>query len=174
RLVQKHDFRIIYQCLSQAYALKHAFGKLAQLPIPTLLFELDAGQKFSGASCALPAILSEKLGAVIQKFARGQVVVEVRIFRQVTDARMHRDVADVAPGDARGARGRINQTHQKLQRRRLAGAVRAEEAEDLAALNRQRQCIERAHAAFAEKTSLVIPGQVFDFDGDGHNLISEQ
>ena len=50
---------------------------------------------------------------------------------------MHRHVVDVTAEDASAAGSWIDQTHQELQRRSLASAVGAEEAEDLAELNRQ-------------------------------------
>ena len=46
-------------------------------------------------------------------------------------------IADRPPENLGPARGRKDQLHQQLQRRRLAGAVRAEEAEDLARLDRR-------------------------------------
>ena len=49
--------------------------------------------------------------------------------------------------DARLARGRVEQAGEHLQRRRLAGAVRAEEADDLARLDLERDHVDRTHLA---------------------------
>ena len=57
--------------------------------------------------------------------------------------------ADVAAGDQRAAAGRLQQPAQHLDRRGLAGPVRAEEAEDLTALDAQRELVDGAHLAEA-------------------------
>src|SRR5689334_575190 len=77
---------------------------------------------------------------------------------------MHRDVLDVMTENSRAAGGRKNQTHEKLERGRLARAVRAEKTEDLTVIDRERQSIERAHFAFAEETDFVVFRQVVNFD----------
>ena len=66
------------------------------------------------------------------------------------------------------ARGRKHQLHQQLQRRRLAGAVGAEEAEDLAGLDRQRQAIERAVRTGTPEADRVVLRQLVDVDCGGH------
>src|SRR5205807_1488183 len=116
RLVQKNNFGIVDQRLGQTNALQHAFRKLAQLAVPTFLFQIDAGEEFFRVTFARLAIFSKQLAAVIQKLARGQVIVEVRILGKITNARMHRDVVDVTAEDASAAGSRIDQTHQELQR----------------------------------------------------------
>ncbi len=55
RLVHEHDFRIIYERLSQSNTLEHSLRVFSQLTIPCRLFEPDRGQKFfrSGFSIRL-------------------------------------------------------------------------------------------------------------------------
>jgi hypothetical protein len=46
----------------------------------------------------------------------------------------------------------INQLHQQLERRAFAGAVRAQEAEDFAGFDAERQRVERANAFAAARS----------------------
>src|SRR5262249_6785196 len=64
---------------------------------------------------------------------------------------------DVDAADRRGARGRREQSAQHPDRRRLAGAVAAEEAEDLAATDVERDVVDRDERAEA-------PRQTADLD----------
>src|SRR6266567_2232437 len=66
--------------------------------------------------------------------------------------------------NARRAAGRKDQPHQKLQRRRFAGAVRSEKTKDLALLNIERQAVERTHLALAPKADFVIFRQILNLD----------
>src|SRR5260370_13146881 len=109
-------------------------------------------------------VTAKQLTAVIEKLSRGQVIVEVWILRQVTDARMHRNVADVTIENASSAVGGKDQTHQELERGRLARAVRAEKPKNLMRLDSQRKSIKRAHFSLAPESDFVILRQIVDFD----------
>ena len=87
----------------------------------------------------LSRIHSGKLPVVLQQFAGGQVVVEVRLLGQKSDLRLHARIVDFHPQNAGRASGGEDQPHQHLERGGLAGAVRSEEAENLAFLDRQVQ-----------------------------------
>ena len=148
--------------------MKHALRELPQLLVPTLLFEPHAREQFGRATFALGARVAEKLRAVFEKLARRQVVVEVRVFGQVPYLRVHACVADVATEYARAARGRVHEAHEQLQRRRLARAVRAEEAENLAAPDRKRQRVERPHPALPKEADLIVLRQILNLDSRSH------
>ena len=75
--------------------------------------------------------------------------------RRLTD-----EIAERPAEDLGAAGGRKHQLHQQLQRRRLAGAVRAEEAEDLARLDLERQAVERAVRALAPEADRVVLRQL--------------
>jgi hypothetical protein len=108
--------------------------------------------------------VAEQLGAVDEELARRQVVVEVGVLGQVADARVRPDLGDVAAEDA-GAAGRgVDEAHEELHRRRLARAVRAEEAEDFAAPDAQGKSVERAHAPLAQEADLVVLRQILDLN----------
>ena len=105
----------------------------------------------------------------VEQLLGGQVVVEVRVLGQVADAAPDGDVADRPAEDLGVAAGRKHQLHQQLQRGRLAGAVGAEEAEDLAGLDLERQAIERAVRARAPEADLVVLGEVVRADRGLHD-----
>jgi hypothetical protein len=153
-------------------ALEHALGEFAKLLVPGLLVQTHARQEVGGAAPALGGTVAEQLGAVFQKLARRQVVVEVWVLGQVADIGVHSRVADLAAEDARAPGGRVDQAHEQLERRRLARAVGAEEAEDFAAPDAQREPVERAHPALAQEADLVVLRQFVDFDRRCHHFES--
>ena len=76
---------------------------------------------------------AEEPADVVEVLARRQVVVEVRVLRQVADALAPaRIVERAARGAGRSPASGEDEAHQDLQRRGLARAVRPEVAEDLA------------------------------------------
>ena len=66
---------------------------------------------------------------------------------EVADPSPRRQVAERRAEDAAAAAARAGQAEQQLDDRRLARAVRAEQAEHLAALDGHRQAVEGAHAS---------------------------
>ena len=89
-------------------------------------------------------------------FAPGEVGVERRFLQRGPDDLPHGRpfVDDVVAGDGRRACGRRQQRREHVDGRRLAGAVRAEEAVDLARLDQEvdavdgEDVLEPAHEAF--------------------------
>jgi hypothetical protein len=79
----------------------------------------------------------------MEEFLAGQDLVEVRPFGHIADDPPDgvRLSHDVKPGDPRPARGRLQERGQHLQRGGLAGAVGAEQAQNLSGRDRQRQIV---------------------------------
>src|SRR6185503_6954352 len=98
----------------------------------------------------LPEVVEQPLPAerVVQRDPAGQV----------PDPAPDRDTVahDVEPQHLARAGGRVEEAEQEPDRRRLAGAVRAEECEDLALANRDRQVLEREDVA--ARTATDPPG----------------
>src|SRR4029453_17875539 len=94
--------------------------------------------------------------------AARQVVVEADAVGQVADAALdlERLARRVEPDDSGLALGHLGQAEQHEDRRRLAGAVLAEKAEDLAGLDLEVEAIDRAAVA-------VMLRQATGPDGDG-------
>src|SRR5205814_1985053 len=91
----------------------------------------------------------------------GEVAIERESLRDVADVRAHllAVALDVEAVDGGVAAGRDEETAEDADERRLAGAVRAEETEDLAARDLQRDAVERADGA-------EVLADVLDVDAD--------
>src|SRR5690606_33988371 len=74
-------------------------------------------------------------GDVAQVLARAELVVETDLIGQIADAGLHaeRAASRIEPEHAHAPRRRLGEPEQHQDRRRLAGAVRAEQPEHLAA-----------------------------------------
>src|SRR5262249_6196348 len=126
RFVENHELRIVDERLGDADALQHALREFAQLEA-TLGTDPYLVEQTSGARAPLSAVVPEEAGEIRQQLFGGQVIVEVRVLRQVADAPLDVEVANRPAEDFRSPARRIDQLHQQLERCRLAGAVRTEE-----------------------------------------------
>ena len=102
-----------------------------------------------------------------QILADRHVRVERRRFRQIAGPALGLDrlVEDVEARDDGFALGGRHEAGEDAHRRRLAGAVRAEEAEDLAALDAEADVVDRRDAAVAFR-------EVLDLDHVGTPIVS--
>ena len=80
-----------------------------------------------------PVDAAAQVGEVLERLAAGELVVQHELAGQVAEAAMDRDrvVGRVDAEDRRPAARRADVVEQRPDHRRLAGAVRAEEAERL-------------------------------------------
>src|SRR5207248_5803478 len=97
----------------------------------------------------LLAIDALELGAVVEIFLDAHLGVERDVVGQVADvlAHLHRLRHDIEAGDARDAAGRRQVRREDAHGRRLAGAVEAEEANDLSLVDLEADLIESQHGA---------------------------
>src|SRR5713101_7102227 len=142
RLIQNHDIRIVQYRLRQPHALQHALH--AFLPV-------SRGQVV-------------KPREIIEQFRRRQIIVEVRLLRQITDVPVHFHVADRLAEDSRVARGRENQSHQELDGRRFAGAVRPDKTKHFAGLDLHVQPFERRFFLEVQEPEGIFLAQIFNFN----------
>ena len=105
-----------------------------------------------------PAVKVERLLGV-------QKPVEIRLFRQIADPFVLRDVGRVLAEDQSLPAGREEQAQQQLDRGGLARAVGAEQAEDLAAVDLQVERLESPHLLPAPEVAIDL-GQVARLDDD--------
>ena len=133
RLVEEEHARRVQEAARDLQAPAHAAGeghhrRVAALPQPDHLEHLAHAV---GDERGVDAV---ELGVQAQVLLGGQVAVERRVLEDEADVAA--DVValahDVVAGDARAARGRARERAEHVDRRRLAGAVGAEEPEDLA------------------------------------------
>ena len=93
-----------------------------------------------------------------QVLAHGHLGIERRRLRQVAGAALGLDglIEDVEAGDDGLAVGRRHVPGEDAHRRRLARAVRPEEAEDFAALDPERHVVDRGDATVAFREVLDL------------------
>jgi hypothetical protein len=92
RLVEDDEFRLVEKRLREADALQHALGELAQLQ-PAFGAHADLVEQRRDAPRALLARDPQQRGKIGEQFLGGEVVVEIRMFRQVADPPPRVDVA---------------------------------------------------------------------------------
>ena len=131
RLVQDQQLGLVHEGLDQADLLAVAGRELAHRPIELGVEAL--GERGAQA----PVHAASELGQVVQYLRSGQLRVQGEIAGQETDPAADIEAlgASVEPEHPRRARGRLDQVQEQPHRRRLARAVGAEEAEDLARLD---------------------------------------
>ena len=138
RLVEEEDLRPVHERERQVEPALHPARVAAHLAVGGLA-QADAAEQLVGALRPLGARDPLQRGLQAQVLAAGQERVERGLLQRRADVHPHLRALldDVEAGDARAARGRRQQRRQHVHGRRLAGAVRAEEAVDLAGLRRR-------------------------------------
>ena len=168
RLVEQHVLRLVYQRAGERH--------LGALPLGEALAaavgEIGDLQKIDNVGHALlgrALVQAAEAGVIADVLARGQMRIQSGAVRQSADApprgeRLRRDVDAVDPGAA-GIGSDDGVEH--AQRRRLARAVRAEQARDPAVGRREADAADGAHLA----EGFVY---VLDFDhGDGPDQLKK-
>jgi hypothetical protein len=77
-----------------------------------------------------------------EQFEWRQIVVQIGVLGHIAEAQASTRLRYGSPEDARASARRFNQPHQDLDRRRLAGAIGADEAKGFAGLDGQRNAAE--------------------------------
>ena len=108
------------------------------------LAQTDHLEQLPGAIVAFTPGQMKKIAEKVERLARVEVAVEIRFFRQITDARlglhMPRRMAEDLDMPAR----RIKQTEQQLDRGGFAGAIWAKQTEHFAAPHVEIHIVHRA------------------------------
>ena len=145
RLVEEEDRRPVHEREREVEPALHAARVAADLAVggerePDPLEQLLRPGPALGAWDAVERALQPEV------LAAGEQVVECGLLERGADRRadLRPLLHDVEAGDARGARRGGQERRQHVHRRRLPGAVRAEEAVDLAGLDAQVDPVDRA------------------------------
>src|SRR5712691_5275293 len=157
RLVENQQARAVHEGLDQDDLALVSSRVLAELSTGVEIEALD--QLLEVGLVDAPAQIRE----VLEDLAAGQAGIERGLARQVADEALdlQRLLPAVEPCDPRDAGVGMQQRHQYPDGRCLARAVRAQEAEHLALLDRERDVGDAALAA-------VALGQSFHFDDRCH------
>ena len=158
RLIENEKVGLVQKGIGQTDALavtlgKCAYGFFLHLFQPAKLFHI------ANPLCDPAMRDSFEGGPIIEIFSHAHIVVERHVLRHVAEmsAGLQRLLENVEPGDRRPAGGRGHEPGQDAHGRGLAGAIRAEEAHDLALANLEIQIPDRGLAG-------VTLGQVFNFN----------
>src|SRR5215469_13414640 len=146
RLVEHHELGLAEQRHAQPQPLLHALGERAD-PVVTPPGQADGPQRVVHRAGPARPGQPPQTAVQDQHLACGQPALEAEQLRQVADPLAGLQVPGGRAQDHGLAAGRPDQAEQQLDRGGLARAVRAEEAEDLAALDGHRQARERYRAA---------------------------
>src|ERR1041385_353643 len=148
RLVEDEHRRVVDQRAREADALAVALGEAAHDA------RRDVGEKAFGEHAlerVFESALRDAFDAAdeLEIRAHGHVVIERRVLRQIADAppRFARLLDDVEALDRDGALGRRHEAGDDAHRRRLARAVRPEQAQNLAVLGAEADVVDRAKVA---------------------------
>ena len=157
--------RISGRWIEPARDLQPALHAARERPrqIPAALVEVDEAQRLVDARRALGARHAVGDRVQHQVLLGGQPIVQRRVLEDDADAPAHlvRRRRDVQPRQPRASRRRLQQRAEDLDGRRLAGAVRPEEPEDLAGADGEPDPAHRLHLT-------VRLGEILDLDDRGH------
>src|SRR6185437_13357023 len=163
RLVEDRDIGALHHHLGKAQPLPHAAREGRDLAVGDRI-ELHALQGRIDALARRVAIEPRQLGGIGQVLPRSEIVIKADRVRQIADAALHLQglAHRVEAADIDGALIRLGEAQQHEDGGRLAGAVGAQQAENLAALDREIDAVDRGDAAVE---FLQPPGR---YDGVGH------
>jgi hypothetical protein len=142
--------------LCEAHALAEALRQLAD-ELAGDVTQAAAAADLLDAPRALGRIHLTQIGRELEVLEHRHVAVDGRVLGQVPDAPAHLEgvLEDVEARDLGAAGGRREVAGQHLHGRRLAGAVRAQEAEDLALVDLERHVVDGSRGA-------VVLGEALD------------
>ena|SRR5436309_461771 len=114
---------------------------------------VDAAVERAAVKTVQASVKSEQL-------ASAQAVVKAKVFREKSNSAARQPIAERLAQDRSGSPGRRDERKQHLDRRCLAGPVGAQEAEDLASGDRERQIGYRDSGLEALEQSATLDRQI--------------
>jgi hypothetical protein len=168
RLVQEDDVGIVHDGLGDADSLQHAL-RVGPQPGPAGVSQADLLQKLCHALGSLLRRNSGDPGVEVQELRPGEKVVEVGVLGKESHVLAELVLADVVAEDGGAPALGVDQTHQDLERGGLPGAIGADEAEDLALADAERDSVQDALSDQTEARPEVLD-DVLDLDDVGRRL----
>ncbi len=165
RLVEHDQIGVVHERLGQASPLHHALRELLEV-LGARAIEADPRDQLVGAALARGGVDAEQPAREVAELADGQVVVEVRLLGQEPEALARGAAGHGLAEDLGGAAGRGDEAHEDADRRGLAGAVGTQEAEDLAAPDKDVDPAQGYDLAPAKRRSIGLL-EVLDLDDRG-------
>ena len=153
-LIEENHLGFMQDGLRNSHPLQHALRKLAQLHA-AYIRQPDPPQDFLDPPRQILAHHPRKPPVIFQQFARGQIVVEVRLLRQESDLRLHRGIIDIHPENARRAARWKHQPHEHFQRGGLASPIGPQKSEDFPFFDIQMKRTQGALRALAPEAHAI-------------------
>src|SRR5579871_2085747 len=142
RLIEEEQLGIVDQRLGDAGALAHTLGVAPDIALPGVGLKPYLLQADLNATAALRLRDAEQASVVVEDVPTTHRIVEVGLFGQVSDLLFDAIVSHRLAEDGGVSGSREDQAEQHFDRRGFAGAVAAQEAEDFALFDIQRQVID--------------------------------
>ena len=133
-LIENDQVRIVDQRLGEADAALHAFGKFSD-HARSHLIQSNHFQKLFRTGFAFSRREMKKVSEEINRLAGIQIAVEIRFFRQITDARFRRDMSRRTTENFDVPLRRIQKSKQHFYGGRFAGTVWPEQSKNFSAPN---------------------------------------
>ena len=132
-LVEKHQLGVVDEALGKTDALLHALGVLGDRPVHVVCQVYSVEQP----PAKVVVLDLEERRIELHDLEPGHVLVVVRPFRDVAEVFVCVDVAGGLSENPRVSGRRVDDSKKYLDRRGLSGAVRPQEAVNLAGLDRE-------------------------------------
>ena len=130
--VQNHEVGVVDQRLRESDAALHALREFAD-DARLHLTEADHFEELFVAKFFIRGGKPKEAAEKIERLLRVEIAVEIRFLGQIADAHLGANMARRTAENLNVAAGRIEQTEEQLDGGGLAGTIRPEESEDLAA-----------------------------------------
>ena len=160
--VKKDDTRVMNQRLSDPYTLQHPLGKSLQPGIRCVL-KTDIAQECGNLRLAVGRTDPGQPGIEIKNLTGSEKGIEIRVLRKESHFLSKAALRNRMAENRRLSRGRTDQTHQDLERRRLPGSIGSNKAIDLPFSNRKRHLIQDS-ARSQPKSRTKVLDQSFHLD----------
>src|SRR5690606_564694 len=140
--VEDQELRVVQERLREADALHHPLGELADRAIHRVP-EPDPLDELAGTLFPRLARHPGQPTAEVEELERAKVLIDVRILREVPQPRHRRGPRALFAEELDAPLHRKDEAQDHLDGGRLSGAVRAEQAEDLASLDLESDAADR-------------------------------
>ena len=142
-LVEKEDARVVQHRADQCHFLAHPFGKIAEPPVARVP-QLEMLHQFFGPRAAFGLRQVLQFAEKVEIVERAHPQIQTGKFGEMPDEVAHeaRLTRHIVAGDPRVTARRFQNRGEHPHGRRLAGAVRAQEREDFALGDGERQIVD--------------------------------
>ena len=158
-LIEEDEFGLMDESLSEADALQHAFRKAAEAAV-AMRGEADEIEISGNTVAELGRSESAEAAMKREQFGGGEPVVKAKILRKETDLAANFYARKRVIENLGVTATRFDETEQHLDGGAFAGAIRAEEAEDLAAADLKRKATNGNLGAEDLAKAMGFDGQV--------------